>query len=257
MDDAQFGTHAILRPFVGFEAVYQGIAGNIPLQFTEVTSGSPSEATDPLAGRPGYSAKLLRGIAVPFGARVQIVLPSLLNTQQSSYTWQLVWRLRGPGDAQASDGRIGFNFPKTANGAPQTVGGVAQPRVLIVASYETILYSATEPAGSGRATDSLRIDTVSPKMDVIPRPFLPDGTQGVYEQGVYDPSSAVPWAAYGGQPSYSSYFTNAKGNELLLGLYRDEDPDWDFTADDAVVAALFGATSASDVGVYLCTGSAP
>jgi len=255
--DAQFGVQAILRPYSGFESMYQGKDCKAPLIFNESVVGSSRDATDPLAGTPGYSPRLLGGFAVPFGARVQVLLPGVLSTQDATYTWQIVWRMRNPRDASASDGRLGWNFPKFANGTPETIAAVQHPRVLIPALYETIVFGATAPVGSERAVGNLHIDVVSPQVDSIPLPYLPSGARGVYEQGVIDPGGTEPWAGQGGYPSYSSYFTNAKGNELVLALYRTGEDTWDFANTDALVAALFGASSPRDLGVYVSTGSAP
>lgn len=256
MADAQFGVQAILRPYVGFEAVYGvGVSADTPIPFVE--AGAPG--TDPDAGKAGYSPRLLRGIPVAFGARVQLVLPSVLSTQDADYTWQIVWRLRGPGDAARSDGRLGWHFPKTATGQSELVGGVPEPRVLIPAMYETILFSPAEPAGTARAVCNLHTDVTAPLSDgtTLPLPLLPGGVDGYYQQGVIDPGAGLGWSTLAPYPSYSSYFTNAKGDEMILVLYRDGNTDWNFATTDAIVSSMFGANSPQDIGVYLCQGSAP
>lgn len=254
MADAQFGVQTVLRPYVGFESVYAtGVSGSTPIPFVEAGEGP----TDPEAGKPGYSPRLLRGIPVAFGSRIQIALPSILNTEDSGYTWQIVWRLRGPGDGMRSDGRLGWHFPKTANGQPEAVGGMPTDRILIPALYETILYTSAEPAGDGRASSNLRIAVTSPKSDVVPLPLLPGGVTGYYQQGVIDPGGTFPWSGLGPYPSYSSYFTNAKGDEMILVLYRDSVTDWDFATTDALVYSMFGPNSPSGIGVYVCQGTSP
>jgi len=259
--DGQFGPQAILRPFAGFEVVYDASPGTTPIMFNEQIAGTAADALDPQAGRTGYSPYLMRGLAVPEGARVQILLPGLLAQVNPLYTWQIVWRMRNPGDAAAREGQINWHFPKQVYGVADTRGGATEPRVIIPSIYETVLYSEAEPVGANdRVTGHLRIDTVSPRSDNRPRPFLPAGTRGEYEQGIVDPGGTQPWvAAAFGFPSYNSYFSNAKGDEMLLALYRDAAP-WDFFgggADDAVISDLFGVNSPNDLGVYVSFGSAP
>lgn len=255
--DPQFGPYTILRPYSGFETEYEGEAGNTPIPFAEYVNGAASEALDPQAGQPGYSGVLLRGVPVPFGARVQIALPSVLNTQVSGYSWQIVWRLRNNASAWAQEGQGGFHFPKQANGITETTVPPAA-RFIIPALYETILFPGSEPGtANGRATGTLRIENISPRADNLPLPFLPGGARGYYEQGVLDPATTEPWATQQGLPSYNSFFTNAKGNELLLGLYRAALPNWTFATTDKLVASMFGASSPVNLGVYVAFGSAP
>lgn len=259
--DGQFGAQVILRPFSGFETVYGtgAVPGTTPLLFNEYVGGSTRDAYDAEAGQPGVSSKLVRGIAVPSGARVQVFLPSVLSQEQAGYTWQIVWRSRNPGDAEKRDGQIGWHFPKQANGAPETIA-TPLSRFVIPAAYESILYNQAEPTtDTGRATGNLRIETVSPRADTIPLPLLPDGSEGYYEQGIIDPGSTLPYAVYGGYPSYSTFYTNAKGDEMILGLYRD-DAAWDFSigGTDGLVSALFGSSApTTNIGVYVSFGSSP
>lgn len=259
--DGQFGPQIILRPYAGFEQRYGGVSAATPLMFTEYVTGSASDALDPQAGTPGYSSRLMRGIPVPQGARVQIMLPGVLNFADQTYLWQIVWRMRNPGDAARQEGQLGWHFPKQANGTPDTRFAAPNSRYVIPAAFETILYAQTEPLGANtRASGNLRIETVSPRWDYLSLPILPDGNTGEYQQGVLDPGGSTgPSGAC--NPSYNSYFTNAKGDELLIGLYRDTsvDPTWNFAQNgaDQMVAMLFGAGTPTDVGIYVSFGSSP
>lgn len=261
--DAQFGPQIILRPYAGFATQYNGAAADTPIMFTEYVNGSTAEALDAQAGTPGYSPRLMRGVSVPEGARVQIMLPGALNLSNQTYYWQIVWRMRNPGDAARQEGQLGWHFPKQANGVADTRIGIAGSRVLIPAAYETILYAQSEPAGANdRATGNLRIEGVSPRWSTLPLPILPDGTRGDYQQGVFDPGGTTG-AQSASSPSYNSYFTNAKGDELLIGLFRDTtgSPSWDLldplAGDDRIVTAMFGPGSPNDIGVYVSFGSSP
>ena len=260
--DGQFGPQIILRPYAGFATQYQGASADTPIMFTEYVSGASSDALDPQAGTPGYSPRLMRGVAVPEGARVQILLPGAINLGGQTYYWQIAWRMRNPGDASRQEGQLNWHFPKQAPGVADTRIGIAGARYLIPAAFETILYAQSEPGTvNTRASGNLRIEGVSPQWDTLPLPILPDGTRGDYQQGVFDPGGTIG-AQSASSPSYNSYFTNAKGDELLIGLFRDTTvaPSWDFTAntgDDRILAQMFGVGSPTDIGVYVSFGSSP
>lgn len=260
--DPQFSPEILLRPFAGFEAIYQGVVSTTPLLFSEYVTGTAADATDAEAGRNGISTKLVKGISVPLGARVQIWLPSVLNREQSDYSWQIVWRLRSPGDAQQQ--QVPFHLRSQSYGATDTIPATGGPRIILPAAYETLIYPATEPlTANGRASSNLRIDEISPRADSLPLPLLPGalGT-GYYQQGVLDPLGTLPFGAYGGVPSYNSFFTNAKGDELILGVHRASGgAAWGFGGGDPdeLLSLLFGVAGGPlpDVGIYVSIGTAP
>jgi hypothetical protein len=260
--DPQFGLVSILRPFAGFEAVYQGQNVDVPLMFTQ-----GGEALDSLAGTTGYSPKLLRGLSVPFGSRIVIWLPlafgynDLVNFWY--YKWTISWRLRNVYDFRQK--RIPFHYPKQGPGVPDN----ASPRVVIPAAVNQIAYTQTPPAFNPDTTTALNVDIVSPHYNVINQPLLPDGSSGQYQQGIL-PSTSGAMPPY--VPSYVPYEIQCEGDELLIGVTRnavadegakENKPTWGFgdNEPDRYISDLFGSGvnvgPFVDIGVYVSAGSAP
>jgi hypothetical protein len=278
--DAQFTLAAVLRPFDGFEFVYQGQAIFTPIAFPGVL--------DPDAGKPGFSPYLLKGLQVPMGAKVQLWFPAVvgLDTNQEGdppildYKYQLVWRLRNVGDF--SRRQIPYHLSKESFGAPDTflAGTAANPlnQFVLPASTETVVYQQPEPGptppndsdpGPGRG--NLRTDLVAVPSDllsVLPPtvglPLLPPNAApnfnggfpgfptppgvdvtplGFLQQGIIDPriSNAAPGALF------RPYFTIAKGDELIILAYRNNVLDghlvWNFSADDFEFSNLYGTAA--------------
>lgn len=269
--DAQFGISSILRPFSGFEGIYQGQACTTPLMFTQ-----GGEALDPLAGTPGYSPKLVRGLSVPYGARVSIWLPAIVGSKPLPsldvwyYHWVISWRLRNVYDFRQR--RIPFHYPKQGPGQPDTLNPAPTARVVIPAASNPIIYTQTQSSPTGQdITSALATDVAASTAINRTLPLLPDGTLGYFQQGVLNPAT---WGASGaGSVLYIPYEVQAQGDELLIGVSRSatadspvQNPDteiaWGFAAGevDARFSDMFGVGSGSayeDVGVYVLAGSAP
>lgn len=263
--DPQYSVVRTLRPWTGFEAAspagYQGAPANTPIQFTE-----GGEALDPMVGQLGYMPNLLRGIPVPFGARVALWLPTILaanivGATFEPYRWQLTWRFKNVAEHVAT--KEPFHFVPNADG----VANAGARIVLRPAALQSLLYNQSEPASIGRATVNAHVEDFVPQYTAIgtppvapiPLPIIPGGGTGAYQQGLFQ-AAVVPTAA--NNPSFLVAEYQALGDELLLGMYRNPGapvaaPNWNFATVDAVVSQLFGAAQApgnAGIGIYLLTG---
>lgn len=256
-----FGTARILRPFEGFEAIYQGQSSFVPIMFSLL-----GKATDPLAGDEGYSSKLLRGMPVPIGTRLDIWLPNINATDLfgpvlEGYNFEFTWRFRNAHDYRKDVAP--YHLAKQTGGAPDTTGGGNLPRVIIPAAYHSVVYNEAEPSAvRGNAVNNLRIEDISPRGGGTLLPFLPDGTSGIFQQGLLDPGIFSTVASI---PTFNVYDIMAFGDEILVGVYRDFATlgPWDFTfatGVDFLFSALFGngsGTAYPNLGIYISPGVAP
>lgn len=256
MADAQFGTVKILKPFNNFEGVYNTTPARRPIQFTE-----GGVAIDPQAGKPGYDPRLLKGIACPLGARITIWLPAAIHGGAGDvalpYEWEFTWRYRNVFDFRQN--RVPFHYPKQSPGVPDG----PSPRVIIPAATHAVVFNQAEPAGTvdGVVTNHLRPEDISAMTrgygtpNGTELPFLPDGSEGHFQQGLFDPAVSIAF-----QPTYAVFELQAAGDELLIGAHRDGTPvNWELTFGgfDAAFLLLFNNQLAPDVGVYISMGSAP
>lgn len=279
--DAQFTLAAVLRPFDGFEFVYQGQTIFTPIAFPGVL--------DEDAGKPGFSPYLLKGLQVPMGAKMQLWFPAVVGRDTSQegsppildYKYELVWRLRNVGDFQRR--QKPYHLSKESFGAPDSflAGTSTDPenQFVLPAASETVLYQQPEPTpgtppadttpGPGRG--NLRTELVavpSDLLEVLPPtaglPLLPPnaapnfnggfpgfptppGTSvtplGFLQQGIIDPriSNSAPTALF------RPYFTVAKGDELIILAFRNNVLEghllWDFSTDDFEFSNLYGTAA--------------
>jgi hypothetical protein len=274
MVDAQFTNVRVLKPFEGFERVYQGQPLSTPIAF-------PGER-DPRAqqGKPGFDPNLMIGIPVPEGARVVIWFPvippppSNLNAQKA-YSYKLIWRFKNLGDYRdpaAKRRRAPFHFPRQSPGAPDTsFGGIPLPRTTIPAGWHVIAYEQPEPAQSA-GNLVIRVEKITPKIDSLfeyAQPLLSNGAQGVLQQGVVDPASLGALAPAARMPLFLPFWTDAEGDELIILVNRETQPQsppntWDFVTpdEDFEFSNIYGTGNGThepfrDVGIYLQTGTAP
>lgn len=268
--DASYSKAFIMRPYTGFETQYQAENARTLLMWSE--NGQP---LDQRAGDTGYSPNLVRGLPVPFGARVAIWLPYIQFTNavdasspaftlipQGFYGWRIGWRLRTLRDYRLN--RKPFHYPKTSAGVPDS--GAA--RSIVPVAWETAVadqaiytppnsvLGVTARSMSVAQTFLRREDALTGAAHIYDAPLLPASspTRGELSQGVLPTDSpAFPTSdgnkAY--RPMWLVYETKARGDELLLGCYKDTtggtaDGAWDFQTGgvDAPLSAIFG----SDVG---------
>ena len=277
MDDAQFGIIKILRPYTGYETAYQGQPITtvypgyriVPIMFTE-----GGNALDAEAGKPGYSPTLVRGLSVPLGSRIQVWLPlivanvpnanPLLPGTEWNYKWLIAWRLRNVFDFRSQ--RKAYHYPKQIAGVPNSnFAPPADARVVLPAAMNSTLYvqprpevfAATNNFGPTaiNQADVIMVD----KTNGIILPLLPGVVPGQIEQGLVDPASGSSG------PSYLTHECQAEGDELLIGVYREEASSygpaltastWDFAASKADSRLSTFLAGSPDIGVYVTSGKA-
>lgn len=253
--DAQFTWASIIKPFPGFEAVYQGQSHAIPIAFPGVR--------DPRAGTDGFSPNLLAGIKVPLGARLLIEIPvAVLAPNVAFYDYTFVWRLRNVRDFRVD--RTPFHFPRQSPGAPDSTVPPAQPRFVIPAATDVILYEQAEPAAFGNGVMRVvkqvyRIGDGGGAGD----PLLPDGANGIYQQGVLDPATAGAQAA--GDPIFQPIWCDVMGDELIVTVNpvpTEPVGTWDFAGVDLPFSNIYGTGNGAhpvfrDIGIYVMTGTNP
>ncbi len=295
--DAQFTLASVLRPFEGFEFVYQ----NQPIFTPIVFPGTLDED----AGKAGFSPYLLKGLAVPMGAKVQLWFPSVVGSAEGApvldYKYVLIWRLRNVGDF--SRRQRPYHLSKESFGAPDTflAGSPSAPyqQFVLPAATETVVYQQAEPlptpplvTAPGPGLGVLRTEAIAVPSDLgelfptVGSPLLPPnaapnfnngfpvppGTNvtplGAFQQGVVDPRNANTALS----PKFRPYFTVAKGDELIIAVSRDNDLAgsllWDFSSFDYQFSNLYGTNAFPpggtmshkpfpDLGIYVFTGSNP
>ena len=273
--DAQFGVVKILRPYTGFEADNQGQSVLLfPIALTE--RGLP---LDPLAGKPGYAPNLLRGLAVPLGARIVLWLPAIIGGStllgQYAYRYAIAWRLRSTFDYRQIRGA--YHYPKQGKGVPDTAAPPGQQdRVVKPAAWQTIAYTQPEPnpttTGLGttfdRAVATVHAEDLAIRGGTLLSPHIPGGLLGAAQQGVLDPGNAK-FGRAAVAPVYNVHEVQAMGDEFMLFVYRDQvsskgttDLNWDFTQPSGIdqnLSIFYGSGSGSvfpDVGVYVMAGAA-
>jgi len=281
MVDAQLTNVRVLKPAPNFERNYQGKSAIIPIAFPGTRDPRAEESA------PGFSPNLMKGIAVPQGARVLLqfpicwaplgTFPNAVNPFQF-YSYRLIWRyqnLNSYRNPAAKTRRAPYHFPRQSPGAPETILGVPVPRVTIPASWHVVAYQQTEPL-TGAGSLVVRIEDIIPRLDSVAdfvQPLLPDGQPGVIQQGVLDPT-----ATGGGQmPIFAPFWTDAEGDELLIlakrvGATALPGDVWDFTSGyngvspppqgDLAFSNIYGTgdgrhESFRDLGIYMQTGTMP
>lgn len=178
---AQFSILGELRGYEGFESVYQGQAGSIPIPLSPYKDGLDPQASEQLAtitraveanggaypvaaSGNGIHPFLIGGLATPMGATAIIWVPQLEATNETAeggYNWYFVWRMRSAQVNQQGDTRP-FNSPYNRDGATDngrndlspaaTVkwSGQSTQRYIIPAAVEVMRYVQDEPTvGAG------------------------------------------------------------------------------------------------------------
>lgn len=276
--DAQFGITKILRPYAGFEVDYQGKNPTTnPIALTE--RGVP---LDPLAGTPGYAPNLLRGLAVPLGARIVLWLPNVFaniegdvaHVSSIPYRYAFAWRLRSTFDYRQIRGP--YHYPKQGKGVPDmTAPPGKQDRVIKPAGWQTVTYTEPEPPGANngaipclasRAAGNMHAEDLVNLCGALVAPGVPGGGAGAAQQGILDPGNPlfIPFAT---SPLYNIHEIQALGDELMIFVYRDildargnTHAIWDFVASapDQQFSEYYGNGTGAvfpDIGVYVMAGA--
>jgi hypothetical protein len=262
--DPQFSMATVLRPFTGFEGVYAGKDPRVPVAFFPPNpEGGAPQVLDDQAGRTGYDPKLLRYLSVPQGSRMLVAIPHCITAQDGDiletvyrYTFHWRWRNSAALRASMSAGKGGKPYHiRYYKGRPDSSSGTAEERVLIPSATRTVVVEQTEVSGNLEQNQRLRrerIDVVSTFLDSTILPLLPDGTDGVHQQGVLDPAQFA--TAFLQRIAKSSLFMTfefrCEADELLIDATREDayqdtptPDDWTFegaAAVDAPFSNLYG-----------------
>lgn len=254
-NDSQFSTSKILKPFTGFESVYQGQLHTTPIAFPGTLDAN--------AGETGYSPNLLKALPVPFGSQLQIWIPACFTADggtQVIYRYQFVWRLRSLRD-----------FRNPSSGAPRPpwhlaiqrpgVPDAGNPRFVIPGAVHGIQFPADEVLGFAQQQISVRDAQYGPVASGTADPLTPLGAGGVIQQGILDPAVA-PGAA--SDPIFSVISLVAQGDELMILAYPPFNiGSWDFAHVDRAFSFIYGtdygARSAplASTGIFVHTGTNP
>lgn len=264
--DAQFSIANTLRPFPGFESVYQGQPVSVPIAIP----GS----LDSLAGKSEYDENLIAGTPVPFGSKLVVWLPTILrpvaapqNFQVIKYRYLFVWRMRNLRDFKAT--RTPYHIPRETKGANSQA---VLPASVNALAFESSRTDSFDFQGSSQPLS----DTTTYPEAIIPESFIaassgvnplrapltPSGTEAAIQQG-------VTTARENSEVFYTCFQVDALGDEILILVNRDDDSGetWDFSAPgggfggiDFQFSQLFGDNNGSpnrDSGIYLLSGANP
>jgi hypothetical protein len=268
----------VLRPYRGFETIYETEAATTPVSFYEVSEHARTTPTDDrvlvldeLAGKPGYEATLERFIPTPFGSRVTVWIPYCLfydgqSLAETSYVYTFHWRIRNVPDTAVAR-KKGFHSDRL-DGYPDTR---AEARFAMPVTSNTIIVEQTEALLSYQQQQNLRRERIQPLSAVADTAFLsllPDGNSGVRQQGILDLADGISMDIAHSE-SFLRVNFDAAGDELLIQARRadafsTQPAAWTFATTDAAFSYIYGANVAgtaheppSGVGIYLFTGDAP
>jgi hypothetical protein len=254
--DAQFGNATILRPYTGFETAYTGKSCQIPIAWSQ--DGQP---LDPQAGTAGYSARLARGLRVPFGSRVVLWIPTIFAG--GLYHWYLIWRLRNLHDFRTN--RVPYHLPKQSAGVTSTLVTDPGTRVILAAASQTVSYQQAQPViGGGSLADvqlfreSIITESRAGQGNALPI-MNAAGDLMPISQGVFDPGNPpLLWDSQTSRsPTFQIFETQATGDEMLLMLIRDTSQGtWSF-GPGGMDMVLLSFLQSPSLGVYAFVGSAP
>jgi hypothetical protein len=246
--DAQFGIARVLRPFAGFEDVYQGQPGNVPIAI-------PGDL-DVDAGKEGFNPNLIRGQAVPFGSKITLWIPTILSTIQGQpipYAYQVIWRLRNLRDFRAN--RSAYHFPRQE---------IAEDNEFVIPSAKKVILfegpnALQEDSNTARQSQtSASFEALQMNTNLETPPLTPSGSNAAIQQGLG--ADAAPQET----SSYNAIQMDAEGDEMiiLVTIRTSTTRDWDFGigGDDNNFSRFYGSGSGKtfrDLGIYVFTGSNP
>lgn len=256
-NDAQLTMFRPIRPITGFEAVYQGQPGSIPIAFPGTL--------DAQAGQPGYSPTLLAGIIVPLGARLCIQIPMVVETYASQpiYAYQFLWRTRNQQSfvAAIEAGRpgAGYHLPSEEKGRKEKLSAPASDDYFFIPGASDVeIFEQSEPVGAGAATLTVRQQLYIPELaDSWVQPLTPGGAAGTWQQGAYQYTNNVNCSG----PTWFPIWLDAGGDELMILVYKvNSGVAWDFAGVDKGFSNTYGTNNAGlpnnpNIGILLATGT--
>jgi hypothetical protein len=259
--DARFGVIGVLFPFDGFQRVYQGVAGDVPIAFP---GGRDAHAPD-----AGYDDNLAQGLPVPRGARLSIGLPLALDAEGTivDYAYAFVFRDRNIHDGNITGDRgrrQPWHYAREGLGAPDTSLAATQRYFPIDARWDCIGYEQAEPVlPAGRAFLHLYPELVIPRQLLRNRPLLPGGALASFQQGIYDPT----FVTEARNAMRDEIQRDANGDDLIILAFKLPNEEgqyapWDFTGVDYAFSNIYGTGNGThqiftDGGIRVCPGSNP
>jgi len=250
MADAQFGNAKILRPASTYKTIpvaQQGCTNFVML-------AEDGQIFDESIGQEGYDTRLLRGLPVPMGARVQVWLPALTASGimvLENYYWLFAWRMRNLYDYRMN--RIPFHFPRQAEGVTDTTPVTGGPRVVLPCAMQATIYNQAETAATAPEIQHLKSELYQvPSIGGLG--VAGTTVNGVFGQGYYDPNV---FGTQSKSPAFVWHEMQAIGDELLVGVARAgvAGASWAFASVDQELASFFDGSLMA--GVYVMVGSAP
>lgn len=254
--DAQFSVARVFRPFAGFENVYQGESGSIPIAI-------PGNL-DPDASKTGFDSNLLAGISMPLGAKAILWFPTIFNRTVDGltiqpYQYTIVWRLRNLRDFRNT--RAPYHFPKQSFGENNQFVIPSGVNTIIAEGIPRSTDATNSQFEQKRSSSSeVTIENMSFQSAVANAPLTPAGNVGAYQQGL----------AQGDVGSNTSVTFNpvqldVLGDEMLIIVNKVTAGDWSFDSvggADAGFSAFFGTADNTrqpiqSMGIYVFTGSNP
>lgn len=259
----------------------------------------------------GISPLLARFSPSPIGATACFYFPIVrLNHLEINpvidtgwaYVWRVIHRFRNVADfIRRKRSRVPYSIGVSRLGADDTRPGtvfdrpnlnVAGPRYIRTATAESIIYNRPLPSPQANPPffGTLHADAVAIPVstnNITPTPIYPGSGAGVpqyvdYEQGEYDPGSAVVGDGATAGASHVGKFVKCEGNEIAVECYKfnletSGDPytprQWDFQFDGngnvvagedlpfsillGVGARGLGKTPPIDTGVRMVVGTWP
>jgi hypothetical protein len=253
-NDAQMGMFKILKPFPGFESVYQDQAATRPIAFPGTR--------EPFAelGEAGYAPNLLSGFKVPLGARVLVMIPMTVNlyTPEAKYAYQFIWRTRNQNDVvraiAAQQNASAYHLPSEAPGRAE-FATVGDGLIFLPGSSDVEVFEQGEPI-SGAATLNVKQQRYVPQITAPwTPPLLPDGEEATWQQGTYQFTSNENC----GGPTWVPLWMDAGGDELCILAYKIDSGVWNFATDDKAFSNTYGTNDGTlpvnpNVGILISTG---
>lgn len=253
--DAQFGISKILRPFAGFEELYQGEVGSKPIAIPGTLDRS--------AGRQGFDNNLLAGIPVPMGSKIIVWLPNITRPipifpgarSAERYLYSFNWRLRNLNDFRSD--RRAYHFPRQSLGENnQFVIPAAQKTVIYESSKQQILSQFF--CVSETVQDKFLPRTFEQFAPLSPDSTLVSKVDAAYQQGIADIESNKAI-------SFNAVQLDCEGDELIILVTKPPNvgnDTWDFdeAGDDKAFSDFFGSGTGQafdNLGIYIFTGSNP